>query len=64
MNPTSAYRSVNAVGTMRKFTLVQLGNHQLNIEGNYYAVGNVCTHVGGPLVSRFLKYKIRNIYIH
>jgi nitrite reductase/ring-hydroxylating ferredoxin subunit len=20
-----------------------------NIEGNYYAIGNVCTHVGGPL---------------
>lgn len=21
----------------------------VNIEGNYYAIGNVCTHVGGPL---------------
>jgi nitrite reductase/ring-hydroxylating ferredoxin subunit len=21
----------------------------INIEGNYYAIGNVCTHVGGPL---------------
>jgi nitrite reductase/ring-hydroxylating ferredoxin subunit len=20
-----------------------------NIEGNYYAIGNVCTHMGGPL---------------
>ena len=21
----------------------------VNIEGNYYAIGNVCTHMGGPL---------------
>lgn len=21
----------------------------VNIEGNYYAIGNVCTHLGGPL---------------
>ena len=21
----------------------------VNVEGNYYAIGNVCTHVGGPL---------------
>jgi nitrite reductase/ring-hydroxylating ferredoxin subunit len=21
----------------------------INAEGNYYAIGNVCTHVGGPL---------------
>jgi glycine betaine catabolism B len=21
----------------------------VNIEGNYYAIGNVCTHVGGPI---------------
>ena len=21
----------------------------VNVEGNYYALGNVCTHVGGPL---------------
>ena len=21
----------------------------INIEGNFYAIGNVCTHVGGPL---------------
>lgn len=21
----------------------------INTEGNYYAIGNVCTHVGGPL---------------
>ena len=21
----------------------------INIEGNYHAIGNVCTHVGGPL---------------
>lgn len=21
----------------------------VNIEGNYYAIGNVCAHLGGPL---------------
>ena len=21
----------------------------INIEGNYYGIGNVCTHMGGPL---------------
>jgi len=21
----------------------------INAQGNYYAIGNVCTHVGGPL---------------
>jgi nitrite reductase/ring-hydroxylating ferredoxin subunit len=21
----------------------------INVEGNFYAIGNVCTHVGGPL---------------
>jgi nitrite reductase/ring-hydroxylating ferredoxin subunit len=21
----------------------------INVEGNYYAIGNVCTHLGGPL---------------
>jgi nitrite reductase/ring-hydroxylating ferredoxin subunit len=21
----------------------------VNVEGNYYAIGNICTHVGGPL---------------
>ena len=21
----------------------------INIQGNYYAIGNVCTHMGGPL---------------
>ena len=21
----------------------------INVEGNYYAIGNVCTHMGGPL---------------
>jgi nitrite reductase/ring-hydroxylating ferredoxin subunit len=21
----------------------------INIEGNYYAIGNICTHMGGPL---------------
>ena len=31
---------------------VQVGGEKvcvINMEGNYYAIGNVCTHVGGPL---------------
>ena len=31
---------------------VDLANERVcivNVEGNYYAIGNVCTHVGGPL---------------
>ncbi len=31
---------------------VDLGSERVcivNVEGNYYAIGNVCTHVGGPL---------------
>ncbi len=27
----------------------------VNIEGNYYAIGNVCTHVGGPLAEGTLE---------
>jgi nitrite reductase/ring-hydroxylating ferredoxin subunit len=36
-------------GKMRK---VIVGNQQVlvvNVKGRYYAIGNVCTHVGGPL---------------
>jgi nitrite reductase/ring-hydroxylating ferredoxin subunit len=32
--------------------VVDLGGERVcivNVEGNYYAIGNVCTHVGGPL---------------
>lgn len=27
----------------------------VNVEGKYYAIGNVCTHVGGPLVEGTLE---------
>ena len=27
----------------------------INTEGNYYAIGNICTHVGGPLDEGTLK---------
>ena len=27
----------------------------INAQGNYYAIGNVCTHVGGPLNEGTLK---------
>jgi nitrite reductase/ring-hydroxylating ferredoxin subunit len=31
-----------------------------NIEGNYYAIGNVCTHMGGPLADGKLEgYEIQ-----
>jgi len=31
----------------------------INIEGNYHAIGNVCTHVGGPLDEGTLEgYKV------
>ena len=36
-------------GKMRK---VLVGSQQVlvvNVKGNYYAIGNVCTHLGGPL---------------
>ena len=36
-------------GKMRK---VAVGSQQVlvvNVKGKYYAIGNVCTHIGGPL---------------
>lgn len=36
-------------GTMKK---IMLGNQQVlvvNVKGKFYAIGNVCTHMGGPL---------------
>ncbi len=35
-----------------KMKEVMVGGQQVlvvNVENNYYAIGNVCTHVGGPL---------------
>ena len=32
----------------------------VNIEGNYYAIGNICTHEGGPLADGTLEgYKVQ-----
>ncbi len=44
-----AYTNEMPQGGMKK---VMLGAQQIllaNIGGNFYAIGNVCTHVGGPL---------------
>ncbi len=41
-----------------KMKMVQMAGHQVclaNIAGKYYAIGNLCTHVGGPLAQGFLK---------
>jgi len=41
-----------------KMKMVQMAGHQLclaNIGGKFYAIGNQCTHVGGPLAQGFLK---------
>lgn len=35
--------------TMKVIDLVGERVCMVNVEGNYYAIGNVCTHVGGPL---------------
>ena len=31
----------------------------VNVEGKYYAIGNVCTHVGGPLAEGTLEFDVR-----
>ncbi len=41
--------------------MVQVEGKQVlvaNVGGKYYAIGNVCTHVGGPLSQGFLKDNI------
>ncbi len=40
-----------------KMKMVQVQGRQVcvaNVGGRYYAIGNVCTHVGGPLAQGFL----------
>ena len=40
-----------------KMKMVQAGGKQVclaNVGGKYHAIGNVCTHVGGPLAQGFL----------
>ena len=41
-----------------KMKMVQLAGRQLclaNVGGSFCAIGNLCTHVGGPLAQGFLK---------
>jgi hypothetical protein len=35
--------------TMKAYDLAGEKVCIVNVEGNYYAIGNVCTHLGGPL---------------
>ena len=35
--------------TMKAYDLAGERVCTVNIEGNYFAIGNVCTHLGGPL---------------
>jgi glycine betaine catabolism B len=35
--------------TMKVYDLAGESVCVVNIEGNYYAIGNICTHQGGPL---------------
>ncbi len=40
-----------------KMKMVQVQGRQVcisNVGGKYYAIGNICTHVGGPLAQGFL----------
>ena len=44
-----AGKSDIAIGTMKKFTLNGKEILIANVAGNYYAIGNECTHYGGDL---------------
>ena len=46
-------------GVMRKVSLADKDVVLANVDGNYYAIGNVCTHEEGPLDEGILdKYEI------
>ncbi len=47
-----------AVGTMKKFTLDDTEILIANVDGTYYAIGNLCTHYGGDLSQGVLDGKI------
>jgi nitrite reductase/ring-hydroxylating ferredoxin subunit len=51
-------------GKMKK---VAVGNQQVlvaNVKGKYYAIGNVCTHMGGPLDMGFLEgHEVRGMVL-
>ena len=44
-----AGKSDISIGTMKKVTLNDKEILIVNVDGNYYAIGNVCTHYGGDL---------------
>jgi nitrite reductase/ring-hydroxylating ferredoxin subunit len=45
----AAGKSEIAVGKMKKVTLEEVAVLIVNVNGNYYAVSNECTHFGGDL---------------
>ncbi len=62
MEPKTVAEFVRVASTSEvpegKMKMVQMIGHQVcltNIGGKYYAIGNLCTHVGGPLAQGSLK---------
>ena len=53
-----AVQSEIALGKMKKITLDDQVILVANVNGNYYAVGNECTHYGGDLSEGVLEGKI------
>ncbi len=50
-----------------KMKMAQMAGHQLclaNVGGKYYAIGNLCTHVGGPLAQGSLKDYVVTCPLH
>ena len=50
-----ADKSDIGMGKMKKFTLGEVVVLIANVNGNYYAVDNMCTHFGGDLSEGFLE---------
>jgi nitrite reductase/ring-hydroxylating ferredoxin subunit len=50
-----AQKSDIGIGKMKKFTLGEVTVLIANVNGNYYAVDNMCTHFGGDLSEGFLE---------
>ena len=53
-----AGKSDIAIGKMKKVTLDDKEILIANVDGNYYAIGNVCTHFGGDLSQGVLEGNI------
>jgi nitrite reductase/ring-hydroxylating ferredoxin subunit len=49
-----ADKSDIGMGKMKKVTLGEVAVLIANVNGNYYAVDNMCTHFGGGLSEGFL----------